>query len=317
MGASTESPEVTALRLACGLTLRFTGDLELAQWARGGATIWFLTGPTEGAPESAWEIAFERGRPLGPFGNPPRWGLRLQAEECRTPWGGVTLQPASRRCLIRMPDHHGMGYLIHLALGAMLRHEGRVQLHAAALAPEEGVPAALVAGPSGSGKTTLTMNLARRGWGFLSDDSVALSQEGGGFSAAPVRLRFMQGLHGETRKRPLDPDAEFPGRRLWNASVGALVFIEPGRTFSCSLSPLTPTQALSRLPALVPGFGPDTGRSQIRILARLAALPAFLLHSGTDVPLGGGSAAELLRDCLKQVRTPLSATMKARPRIGA
>ncbi|MBX7185263.1 MAG: hypothetical protein K1Y01_08985 [Vicinamibacteria bacterium] len=306
-----------ALPLACGLTLRFTGELELAQWARGGATVWFLKGPAEGASGSTWEISFERGRPLGPFANPPRWGLRLQAEECRTPWGGVTLQPAARRCLIRMPDHHGMGYLIHLALGAMLRHQGRVQLHAAALAPEEGVSAVLVAGPSGSGKTTLTLNLARRGWGFLSDDSVALSQEGGGFSAAPVRLRFMQGLHGEARKRPLDPDAEFPGRRLWSAPVGALVFIEPARSSSCSLSPLTPTQALSRLPALIPGFGPDTGRCQIRMLARLASLPSFLLHSGADVPQGGGSAAALLRDCLNRAGTPLDATMEARPRMGA
>ena len=304
-----------ALPLACGLTLEWTGDEGLANWARLGAQAWFLDGPADDPRAATWDVAFERGRVIGPFENPPRWELRSPGEACRTPWGAISLQPRLRRCLIRMPDRHGMGYLIHLALGAMLRHEGRLQLHAAVLAPDAGLPSVVVAGPSGSGKTTLTLSLARRGWTFLSDDSVALSEEPGGFYAAPIRLRFMQAREGGARKCPVDPEAEFPGQRLWRAPVGAVVFVERTVAASCSLSPISRSQALSRLPALIPGFGPDTGRSQIKSLARLAALPAFILHSGADVPSGGSSAEGALRVVLERARTPSGVTIEGQLKL--
>ena len=53
----------------------------------------------------------------------------------------------------------------------VLRREGRLDLHAAAVVPPiEGAGAVLIVGAKGAGKSSLTLSLAMAGWSFLSDD---------------------------------------------------------------------------------------------------------------------------------------------------
>jgi hypothetical protein len=64
-----------------------------------------------------------------------------------------------------------------------------VLLHAGAVTGADG-RAVVISGPSGSGKSTTTLGLALRGFGYVSDDVVALDPDGtvrGG--AKPVSLR--------------------------------------------------------------------------------------------------------------------------------
>ena len=151
-------------------------------------------------------------------------------------------------------------------------------------------------GPSGAGKTTLTMNLARRGWGFLSDDSVVLAEANGRFHAKPLRPGFRVGHEGQTGKQVLDPDQEFPSQRLSAAAVGSLVFVEQSGAPTSRLMPLPGDDAFARLPAAVSRFGVgEEARWQLGLIVRLSRLPAFMLSAGGDVPLGDDALERLLR----------------------
>ena len=181
----------------------------------------------------------------------------------------------------------------------MLRAEGQVQAHAAALSPDQHLPAVLIAAPSGAGKTTLTLNLARRGWAFLSDDSVTVDRDRGDFGARPMRMRFMKKDGDSTRKIPVNPEVAFPGQRLWGrTAIGALVFLERTLGERCALSAISKATALTRLLTTTSGCAPGWEREGVTLLAQLTRLPSFILHAGADVLTGGPSADIALRRCL-------------------
>jgi hypothetical protein len=75
-------------------------------------------------------------------------------------------------------------YLLGPVLGILLRLRGTICLHASAVAFGEGAVAFV--GPSGAGKSTTAAILAQRGCSVLSDDIVALVEEGGTFHVLPA-----------------------------------------------------------------------------------------------------------------------------------
>lgn len=290
-------PSGHLIALACGLSLRVRGDETLVARALFGISTWFLSARCAGEGIE-WSAEFVESSPS------PRdhasWSAKTDGERCDTIWGAITLNASLRECRIEMPDPRGLGHLIHIAVGGMLRHEGMTQLHCAAIVPGDGdTRAFLVAGASGAGKTTLTLNLATRGWMFLTDDSVAVgARADGSMRALPVRQRFMLVREGDTFKCPLDPEDEFPGQRLWSSEVGAIVFLDRTPSRTSTIEPLSRVEALARLPALTHSFGVAAAtRAPFGALARIASLPAFVLHAGADVPRGGGSADIALRSC--------------------
>ena len=75
------------------------------------------------------------------------------------------------------------------ALLKLLRPLGLYSLHAAGVMSKTGL-GLLIIGPSGSGKSTLALGLIRRGWGYLSDDSVLLCSQVDGVTALALRKHF-------------------------------------------------------------------------------------------------------------------------------
>lgn len=102
-------------------------------------------------------------------------------------------------------------YLLSPVIGFALLLRGSVCLHASAIAV--GKRAIALAGPSGAGKSTAAAAFARSGHGVLSDDVVALAQQGQIFLA----------------------QSAYPRIRLWPESVSAIYGSED------ALPRLTPT----------------------------------------------------------------------------
>jgi hypothetical protein len=223
-------------------------------------------------------------------------------EDIGTDAGRVVLS-VDRVCRIFIRDPGGLNILLHLAIAAILRQNGLLQIHAAVLCPPDSAAAFLFVGPSGAGKTTLTMNLARRGWGFVSDDSVVLSDLDEGFQAMPLRPSFWIAREGRATKEHLDPDQEFPGQRLKSVAIGGLVFLELNDAPESVLAPLLRESAFARLPAAALEFGRgEIARWQLGFIARLSALPSFTLAAGRDVLADDEALERLLRNRLMEAR---------------
>ena len=80
--------------------------------------------------------------------------------------------------------------VVTYALAAVLRRRCLFELHSGAVVDPESGQGVLIIGPSGSGKSTLTVQLAAAGWPFLTDDVLALSEEGVEVKAWPLRRCF-------------------------------------------------------------------------------------------------------------------------------
>lgn len=76
-------------------------------------------------------------------------------------------------------------YMITVSLVILLRYRDWFPLHAAALVHEG--DGALLVGRSGSGKSTATLTLLRKGWTYLSDDTVLLRAVGNRIRARSFR----------------------------------------------------------------------------------------------------------------------------------
>jgi hypothetical protein len=75
-------------------------------------------------------------------------------------------------------------YLLGPVLGLLLRVRGVTCLHASAV--EIGGRAVAFVGSEGAGKSTTAAAMARKGFGVLSDDVVALAERDGGFFVHPA-----------------------------------------------------------------------------------------------------------------------------------
>lgn len=112
------------------------------------------------------------------------------------------IDPAGREVWVVWPEHLTIddmsSYLLGPVMGFVLRLQGRVCLHASAIAIH-GRALALIGAP-GAGKSTTAAAFAVNGWPVLSDDVVPLTEDDGGFDASPG----------------------YPRLRLWPQAVAAL-----------------------------------------------------------------------------------------------
>jgi hypothetical protein len=147
-----------------------------------------------------------------------------------------------------------------IALRAIDRSEGGLLVHSGALAVGSSgreVWALLLVGPSGSGKSTLTAELVRRGYGYLTDETVHLDPATLELAAfrKPLSLKpgsdqlfpeiaDLQPTTDEGRLVTLVPPNKLGGRRAPPSCLTPRVAIfptyDPARPPSCS--PLTPAR---------------------------------------------------------------------------
>jgi hypothetical protein len=78
-------------------------------------------------------------------------------------------------------------FLNGTARGALIHQRGELPLHAATLVPSGGGPALAICGDSGAGKSTLAIELSRRGWLLLADDTTRVTWDGTQAIAWPSR----------------------------------------------------------------------------------------------------------------------------------
>ncbi len=181
-------------------------------------------------------------------------------------------------------------------------------LHAGGVAAADGRALALIA-PSESGKSTLTLGLLDRGYGYLSDEALALHDDAivHGYPK-PVSIdRGSMPLFDQLRPSYQDERAQYveaqwhiPARRVSST-------VDRGRLVALVFPSYTPGQALSLRPvaggeklrrAVDSVFAPDNGArvplAYVQQLARrVDGLPAYVLHS-SDVAAACDLLAELL-----------------------
>lgn len=207
------------------------------------------------------------------------------------------------------------------AVQGALRKAGLFDLHAACVVEPVSGAGLLVAGTSGSGKSSLTIRLAASGWGYLTDDMIALREEADSIRAFAFRRAFSvseQSLAGADRpslfgllgppvnsdptKRSLDPCAGFPGQFVESCAPRVLCFSTLTGEASSRLERLSQAEAMRRLVRHSPwaSYDASTARAHLGALGRLAAqCRPFALGAGRDLVERPGRAAELLAACFR------------------
>lgn len=179
----------------------------------------------------------------------------------------------------------------------LVRRTGCAFLHANALYPALGGPAAgvLLVGDCGSGKTTLTLSLLSAGWRYVTDDTVLLQLStptdvpppghDNAIRAYAVRRGFActtttmaqwpwlaalatQGVALHRHKVLIDPDALYPARFAPRCTPRLLCFPQICHTAQSQVRPLTPTQSFNAL----------LGQPRNGLVAEPAFTPALLAH---------------------------------------
>lgn len=207
------------------------------------------------------------------------------------------------------------------AVQGALRKAGLFDLHAACVVEPRSGAGVLIAGTSGSGKSSLTIRLAAAGWGYLTDDMLALRDDADSVRAFAFRRAFsvseqslagagspsLVGLlgspvHSDPTKRSLDPAAGFPGQFVGSCAPRVLCFSALTGERESRLERLSRAEAMRRLVVHSPwaSYDAGTGRAHLGALGRLAAqCRSFALGAGRDLIEGPGRAAELLADCFR------------------
>lgn len=202
------------------------------------------------------------------------------------------------------------------AFQAALRRGGLFDLHAAGVEEVETGRGALIVGTSGGGKSTLTLQLAARGWRFLSDDMVALHPNEERITAHGLRRVFALGpetvaaatLHGLTdalgtpvasdpSKRRLEPLSLFPDKFSPSCVPESLWFTSVTGEAVSRVERLTKGEAMARLIRHCPWASYDLKAAPafLNALANLVKqCESFTLYAGRDILREPARAAELL-----------------------
>lgn len=283
-----------------------------ADGARALCTVDIFTGPPTPAPADSHAFEVPRG-------------------VCRVAGGTLHLDIDESRIVVRPKASDGvevwLGETEHArhpvavvnalsyAVQGALRKSGLFDLHAVGVVEPRTGAGVLVAGQSGSGKSSLTIRLAAAGWGYLTDDMLALSDEGDRVTAFAFRRAFsvseqsletagrpsLLGLLGppvnsDPTKRSLDPSAGFPGQFVESCAPRVLCFAALTGEPESRLDRLTQAEAMRRLVRHSPwaSYDNSTAREHLRALARLAAqCRAYALGAGRDLVERPDRAAEL------------------------
>ena len=198
----------------------------------------------------------------------------------------------------RIPDPGDvmLARIVSFAICAALRRYGMFEIHSAGMVHAESEKGVLIIGPSGSGKSTLTVQLAKAGWPYLSDDELLLSLVDGEVEARGFRSFFALSNAGDASKTCFKPDTVFTSGRRLKASPGVLMFISLSGEQKTRLTKLTQTESMTRLIRACPWATYDTSiaSANLELLSKLARqASAFALSGGRDL-LVPKYASELL-----------------------
>jgi hypothetical protein len=240
----------------------------------------------EEADHASWTVRLARNRnPTGTSGA-SGWSDSPEARLFRGDGFEVHFGDRSANALYD-PRRAGASFAAaQLAVFGALRREGRADLHASAVVPPGSSDAVVLVGESGHGKSTLTLTALSLGWGFLSDDLVAVFSDQqrelvlsplrrtvrvseAAISLLPESARSGNWTVDSPRKLIVDPEACGLGRRHSRARPHRLVFLERGP--EKAVRALSSMEAFERLmlQSTHLAYDPDA-KSAIGALKRLA-----------------------------------------------
>jgi len=178
--------------------------------------------------------------------------------------------------------------LLTISTALLLAGIGRALVHAAAVVEPKG-GAWLLVGDARSGKSTTCANLARGGWGYLSDDQTVLAATEQGI----VVEGWLRPFHldegwerGEVcgRRRTIHPAALGIGGQRRVAPLAGILLPVVAAERPTSLAPISAGQALAELVRQSPWLLAHraVAAAGITVLSRAAQTPAFALTLGLD-----------------------------------
>jgi hypothetical protein len=200
--------------------------------------------------------------------------------------------------------------LLSHALSPALRRIGIFELHSAGVVPPGREDVLMFAGPSGSGKSTLTSQLARCGWGYLSDDILLLKEHERKIEVHAFRRFFaltantlaaskLPGATAENTKARITPQEHFQQVPIETARAGTIIYPEITTAERSRIKQLTTAESMQRLLRLCPwaSYDKPTSAEHLKVLGLLAnTTTAFELFAGADILKDANAAAHLIEN---------------------
>jgi len=191
------------------------------------------------------------------------------------------------------PTDAELARVTSFAVCAALRRFGVFELHSAGVVLPQSNNAVLIVGPSGSGKSSLTLQLARTGWAYLSDDELLLNVvdekvEARGFRSffalAPAAAATAGGP--SRLKTCFEPSSVFATPPMTQAVPRFIFFTSVSGASETRLCELDQTETMTRLLRACPWATYDTAVAgpHVQLLSRLARQArGFELQAGTEI----------------------------------
>ena len=200
------------------------------------------------------------------------------------------------------PTEVELARITSFAICAALRRFGVFELHSAGVVLPQSGDGLLIVGPSGSGKSTLTLQLAKAGWGYLSDDELLLSVVGEEVEARGFRSFFALESAATAAgpgsvKTCFEPASVFAAPPVPQALLRFVFFTSVSGANETRLSELGQPETMTRLLRACPWATYDTAVAgpHLQLLSRLARqAKGFELQAGTDI-LEPGQASRIIR----------------------
>ncbi len=196
--------------------------------------------------------------------------------------------PVTVSVFISAPKDAELARVTSFAVCAALRRFGMFELHGAGVVVPDSDFGVVIIGPSGSGKSTLTSQLARTGWGYLSDDELLLSLNNGTVEARGFRSFFALAPADSksNSKSCFEPATVFQAPRTVSVAPKFLLFTAISGANETQLHELTQAETMARLIRACPWATYDTAIAapNLELLSWLARqAKGFNLLAGTDL----------------------------------